>query len=98
MTRMSKLDQIWRRMAQISGAWAVSPARRGRRPGRDGMPAATYRRQLRLWREAEERLDALANARLGGLLARIALSEKQADLAGWRGLGALRRAKPATTP
>ena len=26
------------------------------------MRAATYRHQLRLWREAEERLDALANA------------------------------------
>ena len=36
------------------------------------MPAATYRRQLRLWREAEERLDALANARLGGLLPALA--------------------------
>ena len=38
------------------------------------MRAATYRRQLRLWHEAEERLDALANARLGGLLSRIAVS------------------------
>jgi hypothetical protein len=36
-----------------------------------------------VWRhEAEERLDALANARLGGFLARLAVSRNQAPLAG----------------
>ena len=67
VTRMTKLDQIWRRMAQISGRLGGEPGPQGPPPRPDGMPAATYRRQLRLWREAEERLDALANARLGAL-------------------------------
>ena len=71
VTRMTKLDQIWRRMAQISGRLGGEPGPQGPPPRPDGMRAATYRRQLRLWREAEERLDALANARLGGLLQRV---------------------------
>ena len=69
VTRMTKCDQIWRRMAQISGRLGGEPGPQGPPPRPDGMRAATYRHQLRLWREAEERLDALANARLGGLLA-----------------------------
>ena len=72
VTRMTKLDQIWRRMARISGRLGGEPGPQGPPPRPDGMPAATYRRQLRLWREAEERLDALANARLGGLLPALA--------------------------
>ena len=139
VTRMTKRDQVWRRMARISGRLGGAPGPQGPPPRPDGMRAATYRRQLRLWREAEERLDALANARLGGLLAKLAVSRKRAGLAGllretatgpafaqaappgrqksqpaadalagvskpwphfigrWRGLRALRRAKPATT-
>ena len=72
---MTKLDQIWRRMARISGRLGGEPGPQGPPPRPDEMPAATYRHQLRLWREAEERLDALANARLGGLLAKIEFQE-----------------------
>ena len=82
VTRMTKRDQAWRRMARISGRLGGEPSPQGPPPRPDGMRAATYRRQLRLWRIAEERLDALANARLGGLLAKIAVSKKQAALAG----------------
>ena len=65
-------------MARISGRLGGEPSPQGPPPRPDGMPAATYRRQLRLWRETEERLDALANARLGGFLAKIELSRKRA--------------------
>ena len=82
VTRMTKRDQVWRRMARISGRLGGEPGPQGPPPRPDGMRAATYRRQLRLWREAEERLDALADARLGGLLARIAVPKKRSALAG----------------
>ena len=54
------------------GRLGGEPGPQGPPPRPDGMRAATYRHQLRLWREAEERLDALANARLGGLLPALA--------------------------
>ena len=50
VTRMSKRDQIWRRMARISGRLGGEPGPQGPPPRPDGMRAATYRHQLRLWR------------------------------------------------
>ena len=80
VTRMSKLDQIWRRMARIAGRLGGEPGPQGPPPRPGRMPAATYRHQLRLWREAEERLDARANARRRRPPGQMAVPKKLDDL------------------
>ncbi len=72
VTRMEEHDRLWRRMEKIArclGDKYPDPEIPPRKPKR--MWAATYDRLLASWLEAEERREAICDAKIAGLLARL---------------------------
>ncbi len=72
VTRMEEHDRLWQRMAKIArrlGDNDPDPQLPPRKPKR--MWATTYDRLLASWLEAEERREAICDAKIAGLLARF---------------------------